>query len=80
MILHVSNLDSNVQSADLMQLFGALGEVRSATIVSEQQSNYSPELGIVDMPNYREALYAIEQLNGFLLKNRHINVYRVKEK
>jgi RNA recognition motif-containing protein len=63
-------------------LFAAYGEVTSAKIITDRETNRSRGFGFVEMPNESEGQEAINKLNGSTVEGRAIsvNVARPKEK
>jgi RNA recognition motif-containing protein len=74
MNIFIGNLSYNVTGGDLRQAFEAFGQVASATVIKDKQSNRSKGFGFVEMPVQAEAQSAIEVLNGKSLKGRTITV------
>jgi cold-inducible RNA-binding protein len=72
MKIFIGNLSYNVTEGDLRQLFEAYGQVTSAAIVKDRESNKSRGFGFVEMPAESEAQAAILSLNGTALKGRNI--------
>ena len=54
--------------------FAVYGEVASASVVMDRDTNRSRGFGFVDMPSDDEAKAAIEGLNGKDLQGRTLNV------
>ena len=61
--LYCGNLSFNTTSADLDQLFGQYGTVKSAEVINDRDTGRSKGFGFVEMQNDQEALAAIEGLN-----------------
>jgi len=82
MNIYVSNLGFHVGDEDLKGLFAAYGEVSSAKVVIDRETNKSRGFGFVEMPNTAEGETAIEKLNGSVIQGRsmNVNVARPKEK
>jgi RNA recognition motif-containing protein len=81
MNIYVSNLGFHVEDADLKGLFAAYGEVTSAKVILDRETNKSRGFGFVEMPNTAEGESAIEKLNGSVIQGRsmNVNVARPKE-
>ncbi|HWL93891.1 MAG TPA: RNA-binding protein [Phycisphaerae bacterium] len=62
--LYVGNLSYNTTGADLERLFSEHGEVSSATVITDRDTNRSKGFGFVEMTNGNEADAAISALNG----------------
>ncbi len=61
--LYVGNLPYSITADDLKEKFSAVGEVTSATIISDKFSGRSKGFGFVEMANDDEAAKAIDQFN-----------------
>ena len=82
MNIYVSNLGFHVGDEDLKGLFAAYGEVTSAKVVFDRETNKSRGFGFVEMPDNAEGETAIQKLNGSLVQGRsmNVNIARPKEK
>jgi RNA recognition motif-containing protein len=82
MNIYVSNLSFQVGDEDLKGFFTAYGEVTSAKVITDRETNRSRGFGFVEMSNDAEAETAIKNLNGSVVDGRSIsvNVARPKEK
>ncbi len=82
MNIYVSNLGFQVGDEDLRSFFTAYGEVSSAKIITDRETNRSRGFGFVEMPNDTEGQEAIKKLNGATVEGRAISVTvaRPKEK
>ncbi len=74
MNVYVGNLSFEVTEDDLMQAFGAHGQVATVNIIKDKFSGESRGFGFVEMPSKEEAQAAIAGLNGTDLKGRSITV------
>lgn len=74
MKLYVGNLSWSLTDQDLAEAFASFGEVRSATIIMDRETNRSKGFGFVEMDNADEAKAAIETLNGQDLGGRSVVV------
>lgn len=65
----------------LGELFTQFGEVLSAKVVKDRETNRSRGFGFVEMANEQEAQEAIKQLDGSDLEGRKlvVNIARPKE-
>jgi ELAV like protein 2/3/4 len=73
-VIFVYNLAPETEDNILWQLFGPFGAVQSVKVVRDLQTNKCKGFGFVTMPNYEEALIAIQALNGYSLGNRVLQV------
>ncbi len=62
--IYVGNLDYNVSSAELEQLFAPFGAINTASVVTDRMTGQSKGFGFVEMSNDAEAQAAIAALNG----------------
>jgi RNA recognition motif-containing protein len=62
--LFVGSLPWATTSDDLKEMFSKVGEVVSATVISDKFSGRSKGFGFVEMANDKDADKAIEELNG----------------
>jgi RNA recognition motif-containing protein len=74
MNIYVGNLSSHVTEEDLLQAFGAFGEVTSAKIIKDKFSGEPRGFGFVEMSEKAEAESAINDLNGKELKGQALKV------
>ena len=80
MNIFVSSLSFKARNEDLKQLFSPYGEVTSAKIITDRDSQRSKGYGFVEMPNDSEAEAAINALNGAEHMGRSINVSIARER
>ena len=78
--LFVGNLSFSVGDADLERLFGSVGTVESASVVTDRNTGRSRGFGFVEMSSPNEANEAIARLNGQDVGGRQINVSEAKER
>jgi cold-inducible RNA-binding protein len=71
--IYVGNLSYQTTENDLADLFGQLGEVASANIITDRDTGRSKGFGFVEMGS-EEADKAIAQLNGSELDGRTLTV------
>ena len=76
--LYVGNLAYTVSNDDLQDLFSQVGQVQSATVITDKFSGQSKGFGFVEMSNSDEASKAISQFNETELKGRNIKVNEAK--
>ncbi|KAI9449984.1 RNA-binding protein [Russula earlei] len=80
MNIFVSNLGFHVESNDLRNLFTPYGEVTSANVVTERETNRSRGFGFVEMTNKNEGMEAIDKLNGNIVEGRALTVNEARPK
>ena len=76
--LYVGNLAYSVSNDDLHELFSQVGQVQSATVITDKFSGQSKGFGFVEMTTSEEAGKAISQFNDSELKGRNIKVNEAK--
>ena len=74
MNIYVGNLPYAVDRDGLKELFAPFGEVLSARIVIDRDTNRSKGFGFVEMPNDEQARQAIEAMNGQDVDGRNVVV------
>jgi len=74
MNIFVGNLPFSTQDDDLQGIFAAHGEVASAKVILDRETNRSRGFGFVEMSDDAAAKAAIEQLDGSEIDGRRINV------
>lgn len=79
--LYVSSLPYSVRDEALKDFFAPAGEVVSAQVVMERETNRSRGFGFVEMADEAQANKAIEILDGKEMEGRtiHIAIARPKE-
>ena len=76
----VGNLSFEVTDFDLEDLFKQYGEIVSAKVIIDRDSNRSRGFGFVEMSSDSSLESAIEALNGTEVKGRAINVSLARER
>ena len=79
--LYVGNLSYNTTEDDLRILFAQAGNVASATIIEDRDTDRSKGFGFVEMSTQAEAEKAISMFNAFSFNDRQltVNVARPRE-
>ena len=80
MRLYVGGLPYQTNEQDLIELFGQIGQVNEATVITDRDSGRSKGFGFVEMGDEQAARTAIEKLNGTLLGDRTITVNEARER
>jgi cold-inducible RNA-binding protein len=78
--LYVGNLSYNTQEEDLREAFSKIGEVLSATLITDQASGRSKGFGFVEMATDEDAAKAIASMNGTSFMDRTITVNEARPK
>ncbi len=74
MNIFVAKLSYDTTTEEVESLFEQYGQVDSAKIIMDRETNRSKGFGFIEMPNDDEALNAIEALNDSELDGRQIVV------
>ena len=80
MKIYVGNLNYDINDADLSQLFGQHGTVRSASVVMDKMTGRSKGFGFVEMDDAAEAQAAMTALNGMEYAARALTVNEARPK
>src|SRR6266702_4138399 len=80
MRLYVGGLPYQTIEQDLIDLFGQVGQVTEATVITDRDTGRSKGFGFVEMSNNQEAQSAIDRLNGTTLGDRTITVNQARER
>ena len=72
--IYIGNLPYSVTEDQLRDMFGAHGEVASATVVKERDTGRSKGFGFVEMDDDGAATTAIDALNGTEVDGRTVTV------
>jgi RNA recognition motif-containing protein len=78
--LYVGRLPYQTTEQDLADIFGQIGQVLSAVVITDRETGRSKGFGFVEMSNDEEARSAINQLNGSTLEGRSIIVNEANER
>jgi len=80
MQIYVGNLDYGTNDQTLTDLFSPFGEVVSAKIIMDRDTNRSKGFGFVEMGSKSEGIKAISKLDGQDLNGRNIKVNEAQQK
>lgn len=80
MNIYISNLSYGVNDADLRELFTEYGEISSAKVIMDRETNRSRGFGFVEMPSDADAQNAINALNQTEYDGKVITVNVAKPK
>jgi RNA recognition motif-containing protein len=78
--IFVGNLSFQSTDTDLQAAFSPFGEVTSAQVVKDRDTNRSRGFGFVDMPDAAQAKAAIAALNGKEVAGRALTVNEARER
>lgn len=74
MNIYVGNLARDVSDDDLKEAFATFGQITSVSVIKDKFSGDPRGFGFVEMPSKKEALAAIDSLNGKDLKGNVLSV------
>ena len=77
--LYVGNLPWSVSDDELRDVFAAVGEVRSARVITDRETGRSRGFGFVEM-EAADADRAMEELNGQDMNGRPLRVNEAQER
>jgi RNA recognition motif-containing protein len=80
MNIFVAQLNFRINSDYLKEIFDEYGEVTSAKVVVDQSTGRSKGFGFVEMPDEKEGLNAIEELDGAEVEGKTIVVKKANPK
>ena len=80
MNIYVGSLSFDVNEDELRQAFEEYGQVESIKIIKDRYTGESRGFGFVEMPANKEAVSAIEGLNGKELKGRILKVNEARQR
>ena len=80
MNIYVSNLSFHTSETDLKDLFEKYGEVTSAKIIMDRETNRSRGFAFIEMPSAEEGNAAITGLNQKEIEGRPLSVSLAREK
>jgi RNA recognition motif-containing protein len=72
--LYVGNLDYQTTSEELQELFAQAGEVVSAKVITDRDTQRSRGFAFVEMVDSETALKAISMFNGHMMNDRALAV------
>src|SRR4029079_1402860 len=78
--LYVGNLPYAVTELDLRDLFGGIGTVTDAKIVTDRETGRPRGFGFVEMSTEDEARKAIEEINGRDVQGRQVAVKEAEDR
>lgn len=80
MNIYVSNISFKASEDELRELFEEYGDVSSAKIILDKETQRSRGFGFVEMPDDTSARAAITALNGFNLVGKDLSVTEARPK
>src|ERR1043165_9596983 len=80
MNIYVANIPFKASEDELRELFEQHGEVSSAKIIFDKETNRSRGFGFVEMTDASAAEQAINELNGFSFLGKDLSVSEARPK
>lgn len=80
MNIYVSNLSFHTSEEDLKNLFSKFGNVSSARIITDRETNRSRGFAFVEMPSEEEGNAALSGMNQKEIEGRALSVSVAREK
>lgn len=80
MNIYVANVPFKASEQELKELFEAHGEVSSAKIIIDKETQRSRGFAFVEMPDSSAASQAISKLNGFNFQGKDLVVNEARPK
>ena len=80
MNIYVANISFKATDSDLKELFQQYGEVTSAKIIIDKETQRSRGFGFVEMPEATAARKAMTSLNGFNFQGKDLTVNEARPK
>jgi len=73
-IIFAYNIGPNTNEDQLWELFSSYGTVVKSDVIRDPATSAGRGYGFVTMPNYEEAQYAIQNLNGYVYSTKPLQV------
>ena len=80
MKIYVGNLPWSTTDQELSDMFGEIGAVRSATVITDRETGRSRGFGFVEMDSDDDAKKAIADFNGKDMGGRPLRVNEANER
>jgi RNA recognition motif-containing protein len=78
--IYIGNLEYSAREKDITEIFEKFGEVSSAKVIMEHDSDRNRGYGFIIMPDEDDALAAIEGLDGTQFMGRELKVNKARER
>lgn len=72
--VYISNLNKILNEDDIKEKFSKFGPIAEINIIKEPNNNESRGFGFITFENSKDAKAAVDQMNGYELKGKTINV------
>lgn len=73
-VIYAYNIGAQTTQEELSELFSLYGTVTKVDVIWDYQKNMGKGYGFVTMPDYEEAAYAIQCLNGYNYAGKPLQV------
>ena len=83
MTIYVGNINYSIGEDELRKIFEVMGKVESVKIIRDKRTGKSKGFGFIEMPDKKEAMEAVNTLDGKTVGNRNLRVlqaHSTKEK
>ena len=80
MNIYVANIPFKASEGELKELFEEYGDVTSAKIILDKETQRSRGFGFIEMPDDAAAQQAITSLNGFSFLGKELSVNEARPK
>jgi RNA recognition motif-containing protein len=80
MNIYVANISFKASEGELRELFEQHGEVSSAKIIMDKETQRSRGFGFVEMPDDESAREAMKELNGYNFLGKDLTVNEARPK
>ncbi len=83
MTIYVGNINYSIGEDELRKIFEIMGSVETVKIIRDKRTGKSKGFGFVEMPEKKEAMEAVNTLDGKTVGNRNLRVleaHSTKEK
>lgn len=78
MNIYVGNLPYSTGDAELRDIFSQVGNVVSARVITDRETNRSRGFGFVEMGSDEEGREAISRFHGYAMNGRNLTVNEAK--
>ncbi len=83
MTIYVGNINYSIGEDELRKIFEVMGKVETVKIIRDKRTGKSKGFGFIEMPDKKEAMEAVNTLDGKTVGNRNLRVlqaHSTKEK
>ncbi len=76
MTIYVGNISYNLQDVDIRKIFEVMGRVDSIKLIRDKRTGKSKGYCFIEMPDTKEAMEAIQTLDGKEVAGRNLRVIK----